>query len=241
MTQDLFFSQATLVLTDRERRPPRGATRPYVIHQLVADLFGEYESRPYLFRATERRGSSQNVLTLSTRPPLKVDEVPGRTFGSVRSIRTKPFSLTVPEGTRLDYEIRINATKDIPREGKKRSKRTDVWDAVWGEDKETEKTPHQVYGAYIQRKLSEVAHLHSTRVTARGFVRARRNLKQRNAITFVAANLIGTMQVEDSVALMQIIRKGIGRSKAFGCGLLCLSRPGTVLPRSYPSAARELY
>jgi hypothetical protein len=32
---------------------------------------------------------------------------------------------------------------------------------------------------------------------------------------------------------------GIGRSKAFGCGLLCVSAPGTMLTRRFPPRAAE--
>lgn len=237
---DLYFTQATLVLTDAERRPERGATRPYVVHQLVADLFGDYGERPYLYRSEERRGSSQDVLVLSSDRPAEVDGVPGRSFGSVRSLRTKRFGLTVPPGTRLDFEIRMNATKDVPSDGK-RSKRRDVWEAVWDANRKTDLAPHDVYGQYMRRKLGEAARITSARVTSRGFVRARRNLQHTRPITFVATNLIGTLEVRDSDGLERIAAGGIGRSKAFGCGLLCLSSTGSVLPRRYPEAAKELY
>lgn len=236
MRDALFFSEVTLDLAGNGR-PERGATEPYVVHQLVADLFGDYEHRPYLFRAEEGR-DVRNTLLLSTRPPQDPADIPRRSFGRVRAVKTKPFAIEVPPGTNLDYEIRINATKDVPRDGQ-RSKRLDVWEAVWREDRDTDRTPADLYGEYLARKLEGVADIVSAHLTARGFVRVRRDLEHRRPIQFVAANLIGTLTVLDPAGLEHRVTAGIGRSKAFGCGLLCLSRPGTVLPRRYGGVATE--
>lgn len=235
MRSELFFSQATLALSGTEAGVPRGATRPYLVHQLVADAFGQYRRRPFLYRAEERDLPAQDVLLLSSRRPLPEEQHPERSFGRLHSIRTKPYSLDLPEGTQLDYEIRLNATKDVPRDGK-RSRRTDVWEAVWQDEPATGLSPEQVYGAYLQRKLTGTADVLSAAVTERGFIRARKGLKA-PTIGFVAANLIGSLRVLDPAGLQELIERGIGRSKAFGCGLLCLSRPGLVLPRRYPREA----
>jgi CRISPR system Cascade subunit CasE len=236
----LFLSKVVLGFSRNDgAETGRGATRPYVVHQLVADLFGDYQERPYLFRVEDAAGSSQEVLILSSREPSPPIDVPARATGTVREVHSKPFTLTVPPGTPLDFEIRLNATKDLPRDGK-RSRRVDVWEAVWRKDKDTALSPHEVYGAYLERKLGAGATLRSARLTARGMVRARRNLGSR-PITFVATNLVGTLEVRESARLIGTVASGIGRSKAFGCGMLCLSRPGTVLPRRHPEIASTLY
>lgn len=234
---DLHFSRATLVLAGNGTRPERGATRPYVIHQLVGDLFGDYEKRPFLYRIEGSEGTSQPVLILSHRPPEPVAKVPGRNFGTVRTVQTKPFDLDLPPNTCLDFEIRINATRDLKTNGGTR--RTDVWEAVWKRDKGTEQSPDVVYGEYLARKLEAAAEVVSCHVVERGFVRARKNLK-RAPITFVSTNLIGMLRVDDAQELRQIVAQGIGRSKSFGCGLLCLSRPASVLPRRYPEHATRM-
>jgi CRISPR-associated protein Cas6/Cse3/CasE subtype I-E len=120
--------------------------------------------------------------------------------------------------------------------GKKR--RTDAWEAVWQADRKTLRTPHEVYGEYLQRKLEGAADVLSAHLTERGEVRARRG-DRRDAIRFVAANLIGSLRVRDPARFLEIVTLGIGRSKAFGCGLLCLSSPGTVLVRRYPGSTLE--
>ncbi len=240
MNPELFLSTANVSFAlprDPDDRV-RGATEPYAIHQLIADLFGQYDERPYLYRVQGRRSDEREVLILSRRPPDDPAASPARSFGSVTGVRTKIFQVDVPSGTPLDFEIRVNATKDIPQE-KGRSQRVDAWDAAWREDKNTELTPHDVYRKYLERCLADAAEVLDARVTERGVVRARRHLRQR-PITFVAANLIGTLRVQESAALNRIVGQGIGRSKAFGCGVLCLSRPGTVLPRRHPGFAKGL-
>lgn len=241
MSRPLFLSTANIRLV-RPQSPDtaeRGVTQPYALHQLIADLFGQYEKRPYLYRVDGRTGDAHTVLILSRQRPDNPETAPTRSVGTVDGMRTKPFEVDVPSGTALDFEIRFNATKDIPRE-KGRSRRVDVWDAAWREDKDTEKTPHDVYRAYLERRLAGAAEVLDARVTERGFVRARRHLRHR-PITFVAVNVIGTLRVVASDALNGILGQGIGRSKAFGCGVLCLSRPGTVLPRRHAAVGEELY
>ncbi len=235
MGGELFFSQAMVAFNGTAGERIRGATKPYLLHQLLADLFGQFRKRPFLYRSEEREGPTQEVLLLSSRRPLPENEYPNRSFGRVHTVRTKPYSLDLPEGIQLDYEIRLNATKDIPNR-KERSRRTDVWEAVWQNEPDTKLSPEQVYGAYLQRKLSGAAEILSTAVTERGFVRARKNLKT-HTVGFVAVNLIGSLTVLDPAFLQELCKEGIGRSKAFGCGLLCLSRPGSVLPRRYARGA----
>lgn len=214
-------------------RPHRGASQEYITHQLVADLFGDREDRGYLFRvmAESRDRGTVTALVLSYDAPHQ--DTPERPWGAVRRVECKPFAPVIQTGALLDYEIRINATA-VVTSPTGRKKRTDVWDAVFAADRNDPRTPHEVYTAYLQRKLDGVAEILEGRVTARGQVRARRP-GARAPIAFIATNLIGTLRVSDPAALLETIRFGIGRSKAFGCGLLCLSRPGSVLPRRHPA------
>lgn len=240
MTGELFLSTASIRLA-RPHEPAdsaRGTTEAYAIHQLVSDLFGQYSDRPYLYRVHGARSNNREILIISRRRPHEAPPSSTRSFGSVVKLRTKPFQVDLPRGTPLDFEIRLNATKDIPQEAG-RSRRLDVWDAAWREDKNTEQTPHEVYLEYVNRRLGDAAEVLDARVTERGMSRVRRHLGQR-PITFVATNVVGKLRILDSAGLNKVVGQGIGRSKAFGCGVLCLSRPGTVLPRRHPRLGREL-
>jgi CRISPR system Cascade subunit CasE len=226
MTDELTLSRVIL-----DVHPHRGASREYITHQLVADLLGDRDDRGYLYRVMResRGGTEAQVLVLSRGRPDPAP--PPRPWGRVRSVEWKPFAPVIRPEAVLDYEIRINATTVVTKPSGAKC-RTDVWDAVFAANRDDPRSPHEVYTAYLERKLEGIADILDGRITARGQVRIRRPGDQR-PITLVAANLIGTLRVRDPGALIDAVAAGIGRSKAFGCGLLCLSRPGTVLPRRH--------
>jgi CRISPR system Cascade subunit CasE len=220
-------------------KPARGWTPEYITHQLVADLFGQREDRGYLYRVIRERPGGVEALVLSAASPLPVERIPVRDWGSTLDLQSKEFTPPLEAGQQVDFEVRVNATQVVTdTAGKKR--RTDLWEAVWKADKQTPLTPHEVYGEYLRRKLEAVAEVASSRITERGEMRARGG-DRREAIRFVAVNLIGTLRVIEPRGFLELVTAGIGREKAFGCGLLCLSAPGTVLPRRHPEAAGELY
>lgn len=220
-------------------KPLRGWTAEYLSHQLVADLLGDREDRGYLYRITRERPGGVEALILSVDAPLPPDRLPVRDWGTTVDLQSKAFAPALRPGRQLDFEVRLNATR-VVTDAAGRKRRTDVWEAVWRADKDTNRTPHEIYGAYLSRKLQDAAEVRSAHVTERGEVRARRG-DRRAAVRFVAANLIGTLSIVDPERFLAIVLGGIGRERAFGCGLLCLSAPGTVLARRYPDIARELY
>jgi len=215
-----------------ELRITRGFTAPYIVHQLVADLVPDREGRGYLYRVTNHGQREVEALVLSEEPPVPAP--PERPWGTTVRHRSKPFDPQLGEGTVLDFEIRLNATRTVTYQeithGTKTKKRCDVWDAVLEGDRDDPRSPHDVYRSYLERKLDACAEIREARLTERGQVRARRADRKR-PILFVATNLVGTLRVTEPDAFRSTLALGIGRAKAFGCGLLCLSRPGTVLAR----------
>ena len=213
-------------------RAVRGFTPEYVTHQLVADLFPDRPDRGYLYRTTRERPGGVEVLVLSDGSPRAPHEIPIHPYGATVHVESKPFAPRLRPGMELDFEVLLNATTETAgADGRKR--RTDVWDAVLAADRNDARSPHDVYGAYLRRKLDGTAEVLDARITARNQVRARRG-DRKEAIIFIAANVIGTLRVTDPDRLMEAVGAGIGRAKAFGCGLLCLSRPGLVLRRRTP-------
>jgi CRISPR system Cascade subunit CasE len=235
------MSALTLSCIVLRLKPARGWTAEYVTHQLVADLFGDREDRGYLYRVSRERPGGVEALVLSDGAPLPAERLPVRDWGAALDVQSKPFAPELEAGQPLDFEIRVNATRVVtdPASGKKH--RTDAWEAVWRADRENSgNTPHEVYADYLRRKLAGAAEVEAARVTERQEVRARRG-DRAEAVRFVATNVIGTLRVSDPVRFLEVVAGGIGREKAFGCGLLCLSAPGTVLARRHPVAARDLY
>lgn len=224
-----------VLLSLRGDRSPRGSTRDYLLHQLVADLFPDRPDRGYLFRETRPRPCGAELLVLSEVPPRLPEEVPVHPWGCAVDVRSKPFAPRLKVGMVLDFEARVNATRVVTLpDGTK--KRVEIWNAVVAADREDPRTPHDIYREWLARKLEGVAEVDEARVTERGEVRAGRGTERGRhpmdrRILFVAANVIGTLRVLDPERLVDEVAAGVGRAKAFGCGLLCLSRPGSVLRR----------
>jgi CRISPR system Cascade subunit CasE len=231
----LTLSRGTLQVRRGGSQEERRSTAPYFIHQAVADLFGDHTTRGYLYRVTAEWPGGVDVLILSQVPPLPLSQLASPKHRRVMRVESRPFAPELSSGQPLDYEIRLNATRVVTHpDGKKQ--RTDVWEAVWQPDKNTPRSPHEVYGEYLARKLDGAAEVLDARVTERGEVQARRGGRG-DVARFVATNLIGTLRVADPERFLEVLANGIGRAKAFGCGLLCLSRPGTMLARRYPDRA----
>lgn len=227
------LSQGTLEV---QRAPGRsGYNFDYRIHQLVADWFGDREGRGYLYRVVTSDPPSATVLVLSDVPP--VENPPPRPWGRTLKVMSRDYDIELSRSQLVDFEIRLNATRVVTADNGSKSRR-DIWDVVWEEDPEDDRSPDDVYGAYLARKLEGAATVQTARVTERGAIAPRRSGGR--PMTVVAANVIGTLRVSDPSRLGLVIRNGIGRAKAFGCGLLCLSSPGTVLARRYGSNAAGL-
>lgn len=231
MTGSPVLSRAVLSL-----RRTRGYSPEYVIHQLVADLFPDRSDRGYLYRLMRERPGGAELLVLSDLAPRALDEVPVRAWGAAVHVESKPFAPEISSGMVLDFEIRMNATR-VVTDDEGRKWRRDIWDAVFSENRNDPRSPHDVYRVYLERKLHGIAEVIDARVTARRQVRARRGDNPR-PISFVATNVIGVLRVVEPRQFLQLVSSGIGRAKAFGCGLLCISRPGTVLVRRYPQTRR---
>ncbi len=206
-------------------RAVRGFTEPYLVHQLVADLFPDMKERPYLYRVARVAPGGAHLLVLSRIPPRPLSEIPERAYGRANRIESKPFQPRLRAGSPIDFEIRLNATTSVD------GRRTDVWDAVFRADRDDSRSPHDVYRDYLVRRLGHCAEILEVRVTERQVLRPRRGDAAERGLFFVASNLIGTLTVRDPGDLVSTIGEGVGRARAFGCGLLCLSRPGTILLR----------
>lgn len=240
----LVWSRAKLQIRRGGGDIERRTTAPYFVHQAVADLFGDRDERGYLYRVTEEWPGGREVLILSDTQPQDVNDVTSPAHRRAERVESRVFNPQLTVGQLIDYEVRVNATQvrrgpDLDRSGRPRQHRHDVWEIVWQANKSTPVTPSNVYGKWLANQLDGVAEVLETSVTERGEVQAYRGDRAPGA-RFVAANLIGTMRVIRPDKFLAILARGVGREKAFGCGLLCLSRPGTILARRYPERAAEL-
>lgn len=244
---DLHLTKASIEL----HRPPvqeRGVTAEYLLHQSIADLFGDREERGYVWRQLSAGPRHADVLLLSSSPPDAAagDRMP--LHRRVRTIVSRPFRPELRTGQQFDFELRVNATRVVTTpavaadvmdvtDPKARKQRRDVWDIAFADKSNASVRMVDVYAEWLRTQLAEVAELGDVAVTERGLMRVRRSLA-RPAIPVITTNLVGSLTVREPELLVDRMAGGIGRSRAFGCGLLCLARFGSR-PRRALASARD--
>ncbi len=221
MSSERFYSRVLLRVVSPSG-DQRGASKEYLIHQLVADLFPDQDERGYLYRVLEDRPGGAQVLVLSSESPRSSADRPVRDWGCALDVQSKPFAPQLSKGQALDFEVRLNATTSVD------GRRTDVWDAVFAADREDPRSPADPYKEFLARRLNGAAEVLSTHVTERRFVSLRRKLGRQRPITFVSANVVRRL-VEDRAGLLGLVVDGAWPREELRHGLLCFSRPGSVL------------
>ncbi len=248
MSAPAWLSRVTLSLRGDLDALPRGSTEEYLIHQAVADLFGERPpgDRGYLYRVMERQRTERKILVLSPDEPLPLERIAFRPWLGVTALQSKPFNPALRAGQALDFQVRVNATRVVTSEdekdgsGEPRKRRFDVYDAARHRNTPLSHNPADVYREWLSRQLSGAAKVRDVGLVERGEAKPSRGMDRTDVrtrrIQFVYAELIGTLLVEDPRSLLRIVVAGVGRARAFGCGLLLLWPPGS-LPRRRPQGS----
>lgn len=205
----------------------------YGNHQLLWQLFPGEAERPFLFRQEiEREGSDGRqprglpmFYVLSHSEPV---EVPG-----LLACETKPLTPRLRPGMRLAFRLRANPVVARRQDGSGRSPRHDVlMDA-----KRSARAEGMTAPAEIRRRMDEAAQAwladerrsarHGYRLLAAPEVTGYRQHAHRRRdgreVRFSSIDFQGALEVADPARFEQTLGHGIGRSRAFGCGL-CLVR-----------------
>ena len=200
-------------------------------HRLIWTLFpGPDYNRDFLWRA-EGNGT---FYILSSRIPTNP--------GLFKPISTKEFSPVLKPGNNLVFSLRLNATKDksIPREerGQKSRQRVDLVmdklrdiphkEGTEGNIPNTRaelrlKIANEVSNSWLLKKgngsgfvpTNVICNDYSVRKIPRG---------KNNHVTIGVLDITGIITIEEPKIFVETLRKGFGRAKAFGCGLMLIRR-----------------
>jgi CRISPR system Cascade subunit CasE len=223
MTEPLYLSRVSLKRTGSIQAiasllaPYADGQRMDAGHKLLWILFGDDADRERDFLWREAGQSLWYVL--STRPP---EDKHG-----LFEIGTKVFDPALEEGSRVNFVLRVNATIEVPGAKGGRSKRQDIIATRLSSVPQNER----------QKKADEVALLAMTdwmkrreaaagfeiedlTVIARQWIRIPRG-KGRPA-TIATTDVTGTVKVKNALAFRETMRSGLGRAKAFGCGMMMI-------------------
>lgn len=204
----MFLSRLHLDVVNRTVQ--RVLSDPYRLHQALLLAFDP--RRPggggrVLYRVEpEREEGLARVLVQSREEPAWQAERFREDLPVAGVDGPKRLSLAFERGQRLQFRLRANPTKRT-LEGKRV--------AVTGEPAQTD---------WVRRKLSSGGfRLDGCRVRDEGMIHGHRR-ESGAAMTFLSVLYEGLVAVEDPAAALETITAGVGSAKAFGFGLLSVSR-----------------
>jgi CRISPR system Cascade subunit CasE len=204
----------------------------YANHQLLWRLFAQAEERPFLFRQEmekEQLGAHESPRGLplfyvlsSCKPEL----VPG-----LLQCESKPFDPQLSQGDRLLFKLRANPTVARKNDGEARSRRHDVlMDAKWHCRQQGRDAPWEVREAmdanaeqWLASRCGEWGFTLDTPLQLSGYRQHQWRRKQRQ-ICFSSVDYEGVITVTDPERLRAALFNGVGRSRAFGCGMIMVRR-----------------
>lgn len=185
---------------------------PYEIHRSLWKLFPEDADadRDFLFRVGQSDRNRAEILMQSIREPVI-------SSNAVQILAFKEFPLSLKAGQRLRFMLIANPIKMINDErGRKNTE---------GEPKKC-RVPlvrEDDQRGWIERKLLDTASIESIVIDPIFPLRFRKG-KEDRAGKIKPISFQGILKVEEPENMMELVRKGIGPAKAFGCGLLSLAR-----------------
>lgn len=202
-------------------------------HGLVWSLFSRPDepARDFLFRQIEPGA----FIVVSERPP---DDPHGLwTIGE-----PKPYAPNLTAGDRLGFVLRANPTVAVPQPGAKRGKRVDVIMHAKSKLDREQRADFCADGVggvaldwLIKRGPTIGAEFDAAACDATGYIQVKiprgpndpnrpSRASGKNVIEFSEIDFEGVLTVTDPEKLCAALFKGIGKAKAYGCGLMMVRR-----------------
>ena len=225
----------------------------YALHAALAAAFGNSASKPFLLRTEIRRpevlgytnADPSEFHDLAHLPPVDhADLVEPLCLGGVE-VRELPDDWTA--GRKLDFETRIRPvirTRPQGRNGRTHERDVFLEELDGCEPPPKDAPPHRAwpmrehaYAKWLARELArgnsaelDVARLVMFRRT-RVLRRATRPEQARGRVESEGPDVVmrGRLRVRDGAGFADLLRRGIGRHRAFGFGMLLLTPPGRLI------------
>lgn len=198
----------------------------YAAHQLLWELFPDDPDaqRDFIFRQ-EMKGGWPIFYLVSRRKPQSSD--------LFSSVACKKYNPVLRVGEQLAFSLRANPVVARKTEGKKHSIKHDVW-----MDAKREGKAQGLGGAelliFIEGRVKEWLSLRGelngfsvtpSSIDLFGYQQHRVYKKKfGKPIRYSSVDLKGVLTVENPAAMQEVLLNGIGKAKAFGCGLMMVRR-----------------
>lgn len=197
----------------------------YTAHQLLWNLFPNEgdKKRDFLFHKDERNGMPQFLMVSKTEPV----EAPGL------SVVTKTYSPQLTKGQKLSFTLVANPVVSRKVEGKERSLKHDVWmDAKkQAQDKNIDgmalvKACEDASKKWLIRQGEQHGFsIVENNIAIDGYLQNRMYKRgKKDSIRYSSIHYEGILTVTDPDEFAAMLGEGLGKSKAFGCGLMLVRR-----------------
>lgn len=236
-------------LGQREGLPPHQDDVEYLVHGQLAALFGEGTVQPFRVMG---EGARVRVLGYAERSGEELrrhaDEfAEPADHGACEwdDFRSKPMPETWEADRRLGFEVRacpvVRLGRDVEVEGPDGQRRTyrrgaelDAWlhDRFILQPEGPPRSREEVYHGWLADRLAGAARLETTAL--QGFRRKRLVRKRRapagerrrsHVLERPEIVIHGHLRVDDGDRFLDLLRRGVGRHRAFGFGMLLLRPP----------------
>ena len=194
----------------------------YHAHQLLWKLFPHNPDaeRDFLFRE-QREHNRIYYYLVSAREPENL-------YGL--KVQTKEYAPVIKAGDVFSFVLRANPVVAKKREGKENSVQHDVlMDAKkearrngFSEEEENQHVRKKTIGWIKNRAAKSGFSIEAGKIGFEGYRQYSFYKKNKERIKFSTVDYYGILRVEDSEAFQRSLFHGIGKKKAFGCGLLLI-------------------
>ncbi len=222
--------------------PPSGDDLGYALHAAFAKCFGQLAPKPFYWREGVNSagpelfgycpGEPDTVLESLSIPALDGALETGLNLGSIQA-RAMPGSWR--SGRTLSFETRTRPIVRQNREGDRRRFREVDAAAHAARLAPLEAPPSKrdVYLEWTAAQLAPAAEIISGGVTAMGRTRVlRRPIRDGSRSSAMTegpdVTVTGILRIGDAAAFGELVRRGVGRHRAFGFGMLLLAPPGAL-------------
>ncbi|MGB0849434.1 MAG: type I-E CRISPR-associated protein Cas6/Cse3/CasE [Thiolinea sp.] len=219
----MYFSKISFDATNHWQRMVKVLNQKlYQEHRMIWSFFpGDKEAkRDFLYRR-EDKANVPFFYLLSGRKPVSDDPL--------FIIQTQSFLPKLEEGDHLQFSLRANAVKSYKVDESKRRVRKDIVQVKKESYQQDELPPleHIRYEAgweWLEQQGEKGGFTVNSLAVENHQVHQfskEKNAKQR---TFASLDFSGVLQVSDVLVFEKVLFNGLGRSKAFGCGLFLVRR-----------------
>jgi CRISPR system Cascade subunit CasE len=200
----------------------------YAQHQLLWQLFPDQEDRSFIFRYEQGRSGPCYYLLSPSEPSTELDGA---------QMITKPFQPKLQEGDQLGYTLRANPTRMLKSNSTgKRGQRVDVLMHA----KAQARGQSEADIAQLQQQAAQDWLMDPERQARMGVnietvpevtehqqhhvYKSGKKHGRAAPIQFASVNYQGVLTVADPERFLIHLAQGVGRAKAFGCGLMMIRR-----------------